>query len=145
MVSHDWSCEGILWIWQKTTGKHKDRLFTFMYGYPENRSWTLSLYNAVNGTDYADASSIQFTTIDTIMYLGMHNDVSFLIEDELSLYEQQSSYNPNMPLRMLQYLSSLYEKHITRTNQNKHGGKLMRLPAPRFVAFYNGTVESPMR
>ena len=83
--------------------EYRDRLFNFLFGAEENKEWTLSLYNAVNRSDYKDASQIQITTIREVMYLGMHNDVSFLIADEMSLYEQQSTLNPNMPLRQLQY------------------------------------------
>ena len=81
--------------------QYKDRLFNFLFGAEENRAWTLSLYNAVNHSDYQDPDAIEITTIKEVMYLGMHNDVSFLIMGEMNLYEQQSTYNPNMPVRML--------------------------------------------
>ena len=87
--------------------EYKDRLFTFIFGSEENRAWTLSLYNAVNGSDYTDEKQIQITTISTVLYLGMHNDVSFLISDDMNLYDQQSTFNPNMPLRKLQYAARL--------------------------------------
>ena len=83
--------------------QYKDRLFNFLFGSEENKPWTLELYNAVNGSSYTDPDAIQITTIKEVMYLGMHNDVSFLIAEEMALYEQQSTYNPNMPLRLLQY------------------------------------------
>ena len=94
--------------------EYKDSLFSFLFGNEENREWTLSLYNAVNESNYTDASQIQITTIREVLYLGMHNDVSFMISDEMNMYEQQSTYNPNMPLRMLQYAGNLFEKDITR-------------------------------
>ncbi len=78
--------------------EYKDRLFTFIFGSSENKVWTLSLYNAVNGSHYSNPDDIEITTIKEVLYLGMHNDVSFVIDNQLSLYEQQSSYNPNMPL-----------------------------------------------
>ena len=61
----------------------------------------------------------------------------------MNLYEQQSTYNPNMPVRLMQYAGNLYEKYIRQTKQNKFGKKLMHLPAPRLVVFYNGTDEQP--
>ena len=73
----------------------------------------------------------------------MHNDVSFLLSGEMSLYEQQSTYNPNMPLRMLQYVGSLYEKHLALRHLNKYGRALLRLPAARLVVFYNGIDPIP--
>ena len=30
--------------------QYKDRLFNFLFGSEENKEWTLSLYNAVNGS-----------------------------------------------------------------------------------------------
>lgn len=123
--------------------KYKDRLFNFLFGSEENKAWTLSLYNAMNKSNYTDPSAIEITTIKEIMYLGMQNDTSFLISDEMNLYEQQSSYNPNMPLRLMQYAGNLYEKYIKQTRQNKYGKKLMKLPVPRLVVFYNGTDEQP--
>lgn len=74
--------------------------------------------------------------------MGMHNDVSFLIGNEMSLYEQQSTYNPNMPLRHMQYLGNLYEAYIKRHKYNKYGKTLIRLPVPRFIVFYNGLKKS---
>ena len=121
--------------------EYKDRLFNFLFGAEENKEWTLSLYNAVNRSDYTDASLIQITTIREVMYLSMHNDVSFLISDEMNLYEQQSTFNPNMPLRQLQYAGNLYEKYITEHKMNKFGAKLLQLPVPKLVVFYNGTMD----
>ena len=123
--------------------QYKDRLFNFLFGSEENKEWTLSLYNAVNGTSYTDPSVIEITTIKEVMYLGMHNDVSFLISDEMDLYEQQSTYNPNMPLRMLQYAGNLYEKYIEQNRLNKFGSKILKLPVPKLVVFYNGIGDEP--
>lgn len=83
--------------------KHKDRLFSFLFGNHEHREWTLSLYNAVNGSAYDNPDDIQITTIEDVIYMGMKNDVSFLISDMLNIYEQQSTFNPNMPVRLLMY------------------------------------------
>lgn len=82
--------------------RYKDRLFSFIFGSDEHKDWTLSLYNAVNGSSYDDPESIVITTIRDALYLGMHNDVSFIISNEMNMFEQQSTFNPNMPLRMLQ-------------------------------------------
>ena len=123
--------------------EYRDRLFSFMFGNEEHRDWTLSLYNAVNGSNYTDPDQINITTIRQVLYLGMHNDVSFMIAGEMNMYEQQSTYNPNMPLRMLQYAGSLYEKDITLRGKNKYSKSLVALPVPKLVVFYNGTAETP--
>ena len=86
---------------------------------------------------------MEINTIREALYLGMHNDVSFLIADEVSVYEQQSTYNPNMPLRMLQYAGNLYERYVVGRGLNKYGRRLLPLPAPRLVVFYNGGEDRP--
>ena len=126
--------------------QYKGRLFSFIFGSEENKAWTLSLYNAINGSDYTDPDAIEITTIKEVLYLGMHNDVSFLITEEiikeqLDLFEHQASYNPNVPLRMMQYAGNLYEKYIVERKLNKYGKTLIKLPAPKLVVFYNGTDE----
>ncbi|MBR3318027.1 MAG: hypothetical protein IKG21_09460 [Atopobiaceae bacterium] len=122
--------------------EYRDRLFTFIFGSKEHRDWTLSLYNAVNNTHYTEPERIAITTIREVLYLGMHNDVSFLVANGMSLYEQQSTYCPNMPLRMLQYAGNLYERHVHERHMNKYGHKLLSLPAPKLVVFYNGQSEA---
>ena len=123
--------------------QYKDRLFNFIFGSEENKAWTLSLYNAVNGSSYTDPTAIEINTIKEVMYLGMHNDVSFLISDNMNLYEQQSTYNPNMPLRFLQYAGNLYEKYIVQHELNKYSSTLLELPVPKLVVFYNGDRNQP--
>ena len=123
--------------------QYKDRLFKFLFGSEENKQWTLSLYNAINNSDYKDPNAIEITTIKGIVYLGMGNDSSFLITDEMNLYEQQSTFNPNMPLRMMQYTGNLFEKYIKQRKLNKYSSRLLKLPVPKLVVLYNGTSEQP--
>ncbi len=121
--------------------KNKDRLFCFIYGREENKNWTLSLYNAVNDSDFKNANDISIETIENFLYMGMKNDVAFLIHDTLNFYEHQSTYNPNMPLRDLIYLVKSYTKYVEKNNYNIYGCKVIPLPVPKFVVFYNGNME----
>ena len=125
------------------TEEYKDRLFCFIFGSPEHKDWTLSLYNAVNGTSYTDPEMITIATLTQVLYMGMKDDVALLISDELDLYEHQSSFNPNMPLRLMQYCSNIYETLITMRKQNKYSSKLIPLPVPKLVTFYNGQTDQP--
>ena len=102
---------------------YKDRLFCFIFGSEAHKDWTLSLYNAVNGTAYTNPDDIIITTLTQVVYMGMHNDVAFLIADEVNMYEQQSTFNPNMPLRLMQYTGNVYEKLIMLWQKNKFGKK----------------------
>ena len=122
---------------------YKDRVFKFIFGNPENKEWTLSLYNAVNGSNYSNPDDIQFNTIEDAVYMSMKNDVSFIILDEMNLWEHQSSFNPNMPIRFLTYGTQLYEKYTATSGYYKFSRKLQRLPKPHCICFYNGTEEQP--
>ena len=73
----------------------------------------------------------------------MKNDISFLIDSQLNLYEQQSSYNPNMPLRGLMYFAELYQKHLTKQDRDLFTTALVKIPTPNFVVFYNGSRNMP--
>lgn len=87
----------------KVNIQYKDRLFRLLFGSIEMKSNIISLYNALNGTDYSEEKEFEITTLDDAIYIKMKNDVSLLIDSYLPLWEQQSSYNPNMPLRGLLY------------------------------------------
>ena len=123
--------------------KHKDRLFKFVFGNPEHKEWTLSLYNALNGSHYTNPEDIEFNTIEDAVYMGMKNDVSFIVAFTISIWEHQSTYNPNIPLRILMYLVHLLEKYLASREAYVYGRKLVRIPEPKCVCFYNGTEEQP--
>ena len=127
----------------QTRRKHKDRLFRFIFGNPEHKEWTLSLYNALNNSHYDNPEDIEFNTIDEIIYMGMKNDVSFLIMHVMSLWEHQSSFNPNMPVRFFLHAGQLYDKYMNDNDIYRYGRTLKRLPKPKCVCFYNGTEEQP--
>ena len=125
--------------------EHKDRVFKFLFGNPEHKDWTLALYNAINGSDYNNPDDIEFNTIDDAVYLGMKNDVSFIILDEINLWEHQSTYNPNMPLRFFLYAAKLYEKYIADSYYYPYSSTLQTVPRPKCICFYNGTARQPER
>ncbi|MCD8018975.1 MAG: hypothetical protein LUF92_05135 [Clostridiales bacterium] len=119
--------------------KHKDRLFCALFGSEERKENLLSLYNALNHTSYTDTNDIQIYTIDDVIYMGMKNDVSFIISDCLSLYEHQSTFNPNMPLRGFMYFGKSYSRYISSNGLNLYSKYLVEIPTPQYYVFYNGT------
>lgn len=123
--------------------EYKDRLFRFIFGAEENREYLLSLCNAVADTDYTDADDIEITTLNDVLYVKMKNDISFLLGSQMNLFEHQSSFNPNMPLRGLQYFAELYGTYIKENNINIYNSNLQRIPTPRYMVFYNGTRNQP--
>ena len=123
-----------------TNVKYRDTVFRLLFN---NKAHLLGLYNAVNNTDYADPNALEIVTLENAIYLGMKNDVSCLIDMRIQLYEHQSTVNPNMPLRDLMYVCEQYEKYMV--NKDIYSSRLIKLPTPRFVVFYNGIREQPER
>ena len=125
----------------------RDRLFKALFGSSERKDLTLELYNAINHTNYANPDDIQINTLEDVVYMGMKNDVSFLLLNSMNLYEQQSTENPNMPLRFLLYLAHLYEKYLDQNDLNGqlYGTKKLILPAPHLVILYNGEAKETDR
>lgn len=119
----------------------KDRLFRFLF--TQDREALLELYNALNGTDYQDASQLQVVTIENAVYVMMKNDLAFILAGTISMYEHQSTYNANMPLRFLIYLSQEYQNLLGQTERDLYGSRQIPLPTPQCVVFYNGTQREP--
>lgn len=121
---------------------YKDRVFIKLFGSEEYKENLLELYNALNDTDYKNINDLEITTIDNVIYMGYKNDISFMISDEMTLYEHMSSYNPNMPLRGLIYFAKQYEKYIAGYHIDIYNSKLVEIPEPRYYIFYNGIKDT---
>ena len=117
---------------------YKSRMFTMIFSKKEE---LLELYNAIGEKHYTDPEALTINTLENAIYMSMKNDVSFIIDSRLSLYEHQSTYNPNIPLRFLLYLADLYSAMVK--NRNIYGTKKIMIPPPHFVVFYNGVEERP--
>lgn len=127
--------------------EYKDRLFKFIFGREteESKRWRLQLYNALNGTHVTDPDELKINTIENVIYITMHNDISFLVDSEINLYEEQSSYNPNMPLRGFLYFATLYQMYLKENNKNLISSSRVMIPTPRFYVFYHGRPTNPER
>ena len=115
--------------------QHKDRLFCAIF---RGKKELLSLYNAINETAYTDENALIVNTLDNAIYMTMKNDVSFLIYGVLNLYEHQSTWNPNMPLRDFLYVSQQIKKMVEEKGWDLYGSRLVKIPTPQAVVFYNG-------
>ena len=125
---------------KKPNRLYKARLFIMIF---EDKKKLLELYNAISGKHYEDPELLEINTLENAIYMSMKNDLSFLIDARLSLYEHQSTYSPNLPLRFLFYLSDMFSGMTV--DANLYGTKKVELPAPRFVVFYNGEADQPDR
>ena len=127
-----------------TTGNriYKDRLFKFVFNDKEK---LLSLYNALNHSNYTDVDALEINTLEDFIYMGMKNDLSFILDSDMCLYEHQSTFNPNMPLRGLFYFANLLQQFVEKKGYNIYSSTLLTLPNPQFVVFYNGDDTIPER
>ena len=128
--------------WNASTEKLQRHVFRLLY---RDKSELLELYNAVNDTQYTNPEELEAAGLENAVYMSMKNDVSWVVDLRLNLYEHQSTVNPNMPLRDLFYIAKLYEKMIQKEKRDQYSGKRIQIPSPRFVVFYNGTEEQPER
>ena len=124
----------------KLNREHKDSLFTFLLS---QKKYALQVYNALNESNYDNPDDVEITTLENVVFINIKNDVSFVLENIFSLYEHQTTYNPNMPLRSLFYMSDSYERIIANRGANIYGSKLVKIPTPKCVVFYNGEDEYP--
>lgn len=118
--------------------RHKDTLFQMAF--KDNPEAALSLYNAVNNSNYTDASMLKYELLDGGLFLRMQNDNGFVLDQTLNLYEHQGSMNPNMPLRGLFYYADLYRQLIPDHRRLYHRA-LIKIPVPKYIVFYNGTED----
>ena len=114
--------------------QYKDTVFRMLFSEKEN---LLSLYNAVTGSHYQNAETLKIVTLENAIYMGMKNDLAFMLETNIYLYEHQSTINPNIPLRDLIYIGIEYQQYLN--DKSLYSSKLQKIPAPKFMVFYNGT------
>lgn len=121
--------------------EYKSDVFSMLL---QDKKRAMEIYNAINGTDYDDPELVEMTTLDDKSFsLTVRNDASFILDANLSLYEHQSTYCPNMPLRDLLYFASIIQKQIKAQKRDIYGGRILKIPVPHFVVFYNGKEDAP--
>ncbi len=136
---------------KKEAGKHaakrgtvnrnyKSTVFAMLY---HDKEKLLELYNAMNHSHYTNADELEIVTLDNAIYMNMKNDLAFLVDLHLNMWEHQSTFNPNMPLRDLFYVAEEYQKLIRF--DTIYSSVMIKIPAPRFLVFYNGLEERPER
>lgn len=124
------------------TRNYRDKLFRMIF---KEKEELLSLFNAINGTEYDNPEELEINTLEGALYLGMKNDLSCVIDMMMQLYEHQTTVNPNMPLRDLFYVSDLLQKWLQERRMDIYSSKQILIPTPKFVIFYNGDRAQPER
>jgi len=124
---------------------HKDSLFIDLFCKDkEGKQNFISLYNALHNTNLDLATTtVQEVNIDNVLYMALSNDIAMLVDNRLVvLVEHQSTINENMPLRLLEYVSRIYEQLVP--SEDRYEKKMIKIPYPEFFVFYNGTEDYPV-
>ena len=116
----------------------KDRLFKWMF---EEKRNALALVNALTGSNYQNEEDVEIITIKDVLYISMKNDISIYIDYGMFFFEEQSTYNPNIPLRDLEYGTRSLRDYVERHELNLYSSKLQKIPKPYFFVIYNGKKE----
>lgn len=120
---------------------YKDTVFRMIF---KDKKELLALYNAINDTNYNNIDDLEITTLENAIYISVKNDVSFVIDMTLNLYEHQSTVNPHIPIRDLDYVSKTFSTFYQNKDLYASTQKI-KLPNPRFIVFYNGTKKQDAR
>ncbi|MCD8119254.1 MAG: hypothetical protein LUE29_07240 [Lachnospiraceae bacterium] len=114
--------------------EYKDSVFRFLIS--SDKQHALSLVNAITGRNYPPETEVEYNTIGAMIYMGIRNDVSFIIHDIMYLFEHQSSLNPNMSLREFLYFARKVNTIVER-NQNLYRNVRIMIPTPQCFVFCN--------
>lgn len=120
--------------------EYKSDVFSMLMEEPKN---ALEVYNALNHSNYTDSNQLEIITTNHGISLSIRNDASFIIDRQINYYEHQSTYSPNMPLRCLIYYVNDLEKYVSFRRKDLYSSKMISLPTPHFVIFYNGLEDLP--
>ena len=120
--------------------EYKSDVFSMLM---EDKANALQVYNALNGSSYEDPEQVEIVNLERGISLSIRNDAAFIVGTDINIYEHQSSYNPNMPLRSLIYLVPILRKRIE--NRDLYSTRRINIPTPHFAVFYNGVADRPDR
>ena len=129
---------------EKENREHKDSVFVDLFYEDETAEENLlSLYNALHDTHYRNVKNIRKIRVENVLYKNFKNDISFEVDQKVIVFgEHQSTVNKNMPLRCLMYAGRAYEQLVD--SEDRYRTALVKIPAPEFYTFYNGTAEFPL-
>lgn len=122
--------------------EYKSDVFSMLL---EDKRRALELYNAMAGTSYVDPEIVEICTLEKGVSLTIKNDASFIVNMDatLNIYEHQSTYNPNIPIRELIYFVTIIKDMVE--DRYIYSRRLVKIPTPRFAVFYNGEEKQPER
>lgn len=134
--TNEWYRRGNWWRRIRFNRRYKDVLFRYLF---RNKEDLLDLYNALSDSTYENPEELEVVTMEDVIFMKMKNDLSFMIGSHLKLYEHQSTWNPNMPLRGMLYFAQQFEGLVAARGDDIYGNRRIELPTPEYIVFYNGS------
>ena len=119
----------------KENREYKSDVFSMLM---EDKANALEVYNALNGSAFTDPEVVEIVQLEKGVSLSIRNDASYIIDMNFCLYEHQSTYNMNMPLRSMIYFVNALDDWLKENGHDLFGRKRIMIPTPHFVVFYNG-------
>jgi len=127
---------------------YKDKLFKGIFN---NKEQALLLFNALveNEEDKCfDTRELKVVTLsDSSVFIekvSFRNDLAIIVQNDLWLFEHQSTWNPNMPLRgLIYYALEMIDLTEKEKEESEKGNPLFwneryKIPAPKYYVLYNG-------
>ena len=124
----------------KENREYKSDVFSMLM---EDKANALEVYNALNGSAFTDPEVVEIVQLEKGVSLSIRNDASYIIDMNFCLYEHQSTYNRNMPLRSMIYFVNALDDWLKENGHDLFGRKRIMIPTPHFVVFYNGVEKRP--
>ena len=78
-------------VWQS---QHRDTVFRLLFS---DKQRLLSLYNAMSEHLCDNIDDLKVVTLENAIYMEVKNDIAFLVDTDIHMWEHQSTRNPNMP------------------------------------------------
>lgn len=128
---------------EETTNRNsKDSVFVSLF---DDKNYVYQLYRELHPEDTdVVLEDIQIKTLESVLINTLYNDLGFVVKDRfIILVEAQSAWCPNIPLRMMFYLSQTYRQYLEETQQSEHSSVKVKLPKPDLYVVYSGKNEVP--
>ena len=122
--------------------RSKDSVFVTLFN---DKKYVYQLYRELYPEDTdVTVDDISIKTLEAVMVNTLYNDLGFVVKDKfIVLVEAQSTWCPNIALRMMFYLSETYRRYLEETEQSEHSPVKVRLPKPDLYVVYSGEKEVP--
>jgi hypothetical protein len=120
--------------------EYKDSMFRVLFSDEEK---ALKLYSAVSGQVFDKETRVELKTLDNVYLSKARNDLAFIVDGKLIvIIEHQATLNPNMPIRIMQYIMQFYDLFYN-SGKALYKDKPIKIPKPVFYMLYNGTKPYP--